>query len=924
MSFFKKIKDSLSSLSGSNHIASPTEALEKAMKGNIKKLKDSLSSLTDNDSVSVSTDALENVVKGNFKKIKDGFASLSGNSPVTLSAEAFENALKGNKNISVRQVRPGAIDAIVKADRLQSPYTIRLVATDEGVYYDTYILNADQKSVKASVESAGLKCKEFTSGGIVLTNIIPINEVGTSSSLKKALQNLINSLNQLFIELNLTGEQLNARHFDCESLETAFKSLPGFTLKDDFGYLNYILEANGNIALRRKMYLLVEPALITVGGGQTTYNKFPFNRASAAVRKFNAGSSNVTAHCAGEYEVYFQTKIKLEDFSDEDLPRKAFQKSKQIFDETLSAWEILLPLIGLDPYAIDHDELTAKLKTLWCYEKTDDDGDSKLVIPSTKEFAGQIFVWVMPNEKTITLEAGVSNLQNLLGDEIDYDKIAEKLNKRFNDVTIKAYDDPDLRVKSEIKALEIKGNVNKAFQCIKDFTDRCCKVFEALMEEAKVDMRGFDKEEVLRVVKKLPSFAKEDDGDVRLDYSPTAEFTHSLFTWIYIYSNKIKFDSGFDNFSELTKGLDLEKAAEEFNKKSSAFAKVNEEKKYIRINTVIERSSLPDLLTESKLREVISRETENHIEDLHLLADVCRIPNFAITPETIAMALRANECSDIKTYSRSSEGKGSFCSLDISSPDLILKLRITKTFRGSESSPEVKAVIDNLKSNDCEYFTARYDKGIVVTFASPKNKISSLKELVAYIKAEIEFSRRFEELVIKANEITLNRESLELIERQVRRTEEERRRRESEARAERERKLSIGFTYTLGGGGTIRGLQEWFTDYFPFLRIGVYLVKTGKEADRSGGTIYSISSGTRFGDIRSFKGECTLSIDGRSTPESLERDFRRVSGLVIKIEYNDEKDERYYISKGSNWYKTCLFDLNNKCRELGYYKADIS
>ena len=893
MVVFKKIKDSLSSLSGSNPIASPT-------------------------------DALENVVNGNFKKIKDSFASLSGNTPVTLSAEAFENALKGNKNISVRQVRPDAVDAVVKAERLQSPYTLRLVATDEGVYYDTYILNADQKAVKASVEGAGLKCKEFTSGGIVITNIIPINEVGTASSLKKALQNLINSLNQLFIELNLTGEQLNARHFDCESLETSFKSFPGFTLKDEYGYLNYILEAKGNIGLRRKMYLLVEPALITVGGDQTTYNKFPYNRASAAVRKFNAGSSNVTAHCDGEYEVYFQTKIKLEDFSDEDLPRKAFQKSKQIFDETLSAWEILLPLIGLDPYAIDKEELTNKLKSLSYYEKTDEDGDSKLLTSPDKYFNGKIFVWVMPEDKCISLDGGMVGLKELLGKETDFAKIAESLNGRFKDVTVKEHEDNGLRIRSEITALEVKGNVGKAFQAVKNFTERCCDVFSSVMKEAKVDMRGFDKEEVLRVAKSLPAFGKEDEGDVRLDYSPSAEFTHSLFTWIYIYSNKIKFESGFLKFSDLTKGLDLAKAAEEFNKRSSAFAKVNEEKKYIRINTVIERSSLPDLLTESKLREIISRETENHIEDLHLLADVCKIPNFAITPETIAMALRANECSDIKTYSRSTEGKGSFCSLDISSPDLILKLRITKTFRGSESSPEVKAVIDSLKSNDCEYFTTRYDKGIVVTYAPPKNKISSLKELVAYIKAEIEFSRRFEELVIKANEITLNRESVELIERQVRRTEEERRRRENEARAERERNLSIGFTYTLGGGGTIRGLQEWFTDYFPFLRIEVYMVKTGKEADRSGGTIYSISSDTRFGDIRSFKGECTLSINGRSTPESLERDFRRVSGLVIKICYNDDKDKRYYIAKGSNWYKTCLFDLNNRCRELGYYKADIS
>ena len=102
------------------------------------------------------------------------------------------------------------------------------------------------------------------------------------------------------------------------------------------------------------------------------------------------------------------------------------------------------------------------------------------------------------------------------------------------------------------------------------------------------------------------------------------------------------------------------------------------------------------------------------------------------------------------------------------------------------------------------------------------------------------------------------------------------------------------------------------------------MVKTGKKADQSGGTITPYNSGTTFGEIRSFKGDCKVRIEGRSTPQSLEKQFRYGSGLVIKICYNDENDNRYYISKDSSDYKKHICDRNREFRKAGYYKADIS
>ncbi len=148
--------------------------------------------------------------------------------------------------------------------------------------------------------------------------------------------------------------------------------------------------------------------------------------------------------------------------------------------------------------------------------------------------------------------------------------------------------------------------------------------------------------------------------------------------------------------------------------------------------------------------------------------------------------------------------------------------------------------------------------------------------------------------------------------------------REAELKAERDRELNAGFTYTLRPSGTVKELQEAFTEDYPYLRISVYMVKTGQKADREGCSISHYDSDTKFGDIRSFKGECKVEIEGRSTPQSLEKQFREVSGLVIKICYNDEDDHRYYINKYASDYKKHICDLNREFRKAGYYKADIS
>lgn len=136
--------------------------------------------------------------------------------------------------------------------------------------------------------------------------------------------------------------------------------------------------------------------------------------------------------------------------------------------------------------------------------------------------------------------------------------------------------------------------------------------------------------------------------------------------------------------------------------------------------------------------------------------------------------------------------------------------------------------------------------------------------------------------------------------------------------------LNASYQQTLDRDLTIRSMQKNFNEDYPYLRMGVFMVKTGHKADTSGGTITPYDSDSTLGKVRSFRGYCKIRIGGDDTPESLEKRFRQQTGLVIKICYNDENNDRFYIGKDSSDHKTAIYDLNEKFRQAGYHVADIS
>lgn len=143
---------------------------------------------------------------------------------------------------------------------------------------------------------------------------------------------------------------------------------------------------------------------------------------------------------------------------------------------------------------------------------------------------------------------------------------------------------------------------------------------------------------------------------------------------------------------------------------------------------------------------------------------------------------------------------------------------------------------------------------------------------------------------------------------------------EAKAREEaRQRKLNKGYTLTLRGGTTIRKIQEYFGEDYPYLKLSFFLVKTSQKA-KNGDIIYPIDPDLTLSQVRSFRGNCQVEIYGKSTPQSLEKEFRSKSGLVAKVCFTNQDGKSFYINSQNELYTTCLYDINASLAANGYKK----
>ena len=128
--------------------------------------------------------------------------------------------------------------------------------------------------------------------------------------------------------------------------------------------------------------------------------------------------------------------------------------------------------------------------------------------------------------------------------------------------------------------------------------------------------------------------------------------------------------------------------------------------------------------------------------------------------------------------------------------------------------------------------------------------------------------------------------------------------------------------YDIEGDKTVYDIKKEFNDKFPYLRLGMYTNTDNKRANKSGGTISNLDGERTFDRIPSCRHYGRVEVYTNTTPEKLEKEFKRVTGLEVKVCYTDSDEDRFYISNDSSYYKMTLTDLNEKFEDLGYYYND--
>ncbi|MBD5199324.1 MAG: hypothetical protein HDS83_02900 [Bacteroidales bacterium] len=438
------------------------------------------------------------------------------------------------------------------------------------------------------------------------------------------------------------------------------------------------------------------------------------------------------------------------------------------------------------------------------------------------------------------------------------------------------------------------------------------QVFSAtlsLLTRFGVDLYEFVPNAVIEILKTINGFDKVKDGDVNFLYPETDEFFYKRFMWIYIHPDKLKFQMGISGFKT---GMPIDQALgrvkNEFSGKNDGVDYVKFGEDTIRIEKMIYRRDLSDDKIENQIKkgaELTIEELKNRIVEV---AKICDIPMFVLNEFAFGKAcLRAGMSKVDSIY------ESSYCRFSLTS-DAEIMVYVKRDFRGKAynltGSLESELKKLDKRINKVKFF---YGENAELYFSPPN--YTDFNSLVSDLKDLIGIGNKADDLVIAYNK------KADAIAEEKRRQEREERERAAEQRR-REQELNSSFWMEFNEDTEVRWILKTFNNNYPYLRLGIYMVKTGQSADRYGDTIASYDNDTTMRQIRSFKNGGRITIYGRSTPQDIERDFRQIYGLVVKVCYTDSNKNRYYISKGSSWYKTSIAEIQRKLKDDGCYYND--
>lgn len=601
---------------------------------------------------------------------------------------------------------------------------------------------------------------------------------------------------------------------------------------------------------------------------------------------------------------------------------------------------------AFDTKLFDCNYLRSAIEKNQYYEKTDDDGDIKLLIPANNRFMYELFAWVMLKPYRITIDSGVRGITmpDTLEDAIK--SVAPqmpslKFKVEDNKLRIDMYIDPEKYPAAEAEARAVE----QVQLAIDKITLAWIAGFRhmALRTSAK---QFFNPDMVRTALKKKPHYKKTDEeGDMYFEIPGDEDFRPERFVWVLPKHDHIIVNSGVTNFKKLSDDMDFNKVCSDYNSRSTGI-EARESSGTIRLRKRLEVENYSTTSPTDDVIADIDKAISECMQQWKVVADEVGIRTryFVPTVDVIKDHLKKDSPISVsstaksitltypeqKTTANDFLNQGSICfTFSADAVDVKLKMRCYPI--GNSDTARLAAKMNSELGSSFKAYNASDEYGVTATFYYRQfNSKEAFTQAVMY-RADSVIIASYKELgtlPLDAMNADIRRKREEAERERQRREEEERRRKEEEARQEKaklDRELQKGFTLTLCPDTTIRRIQEWFNEDFLYLRIGFYMVKTGQSADRDGGTITSYDRETTLSQIRSFKGSGgKIRIDGTDTPEQLEKAFRSQFGLVIKICYNDENDNRYYISKSNSEYKLPIGRLNKEFCERGYYRADIS
>lgn len=574
--------------------------------------------------------------------------------------------------------------------------------------------------------------------------------------------------------------------------------------------------------------------------------------------------------------------------------------------------------------AFDLQSIRKGLSALPQFDSIDDDGDVKLYIPASGNLGHELLVWIYIGETSVVADASTRRLQ-LKGNlkEVAADAAYEfegfdiKLNSNGDDIRVKRrFDEDNTRQPFETAV------VDKVRKFIAAQPEIWAYILDKLGQNAK-PAKDFNADDVRQGMRRLPGFQSvDDDGDVKFYIEPTGDLSHEILVWSYVRADHVTVDASTRKLK--LKG-DLKGAVEAAGSRFSDWTiKLNSDGDDIRVQRRWEASDLngDNSAVLSRVKESLAAMPQVWAFILDKLGQNAK-PAKKFNPDDVRRGFKSkpgfqkvDDDGDIQFFLP----PNNYCKHELLMwiyvcPDEVTIETRTRHLRlDGDLNGAIRAV-----SQAPHGFTLKLNRDGDDILAIKSFKVSQMRSDDVDAEVVREISETVDKLLSMLWGSILEYLGQNSIPKPVAEPDDD-----DDEEDEEEEITGASFTYTLSPSSTVRKLQEAFTEDYPYLRIGVFMVKTAQGADRSGGTISSYDSDTEFGDIRAFKGECKIRFTPESTPKSLEADFRKVSGLAIKICYNDEDDHRYYISKDNGEYTMGIAKINHLFRQRGYEKADIS